>query len=56
MNLSAPKNVTWIVAVIAGVLGLLGHFMSIPFATANSFWLLAIGFVLLALATWMEGL
>ena len=28
MNLSAPKNLTWIIAVVLGVLGLLGNFVA----------------------------
>lgn len=56
MNLSAPKNVTWWVAVVVGVLGILGSFMAIPFVSANSFWFVGIGFVLLALATLLKGL
>ncbi len=56
MDLSAPKNVTWWIAVVLGVLGLLGHFAKIQFVTANDFWFLAVGFVLLALGTLLEGL
>jgi hypothetical protein len=56
MKLSAPKNVTWWVAVVVGVLGILGSFVAIPFVSANSFWLVGIGFVLLALATLLKGL
>ncbi len=56
MELSAPKTITWWVAVIAGVLGILGHFTKIQYVSANDFWFLAVGFVLLAIATAIEGL
>ncbi|MEP6894446.1 MAG: hypothetical protein ABI986_02445 [Chloroflexota bacterium] len=56
MKLSAPKNVTWIIAVVLGVLGLLGTFAKIPVASANAFWFVFIGFALLAVATFVEGL
>ena len=56
MRLSAPKNITWWIAVILGVLGILGSLTSIPFVSDNAFWFVAIGFVLLALATLLKGL
>ena len=55
MKLSAPKNVTWWVAVVLGVLGLLGSFMTIPVISGLSFWLLFLGFAVLAVATMIEG-
>jgi len=51
MKLSAPKNITWWIAVIIGVLGILGNYTTIQFVSANAFWFVAFGFVLLALAT-----
>lgn len=56
MKLSRPKNITWIIAVIAGVLGIIGSFVSIPIISEYSFWLVVIGFVLLALATYFKDL
>ena len=56
MKLSAPTQPVWLIAVIAGVLGLVGHFVSIPVVTPNQFFFLAGGFVLLTLATMMKGL
>ena len=56
MNLSAPKVTTWWLALVLGMLGLLGYFVVIPMVTANAFWLVAIAFVLLVLATLLEGL
>ncbi len=56
MNLSAPKNVTWWIAVVLGVLGILGHFAKLPFVTTYDFWFVVVGFVLLVLGTALEGL
>ena len=56
MKLNAPKNVTWWIAVVVGVLGILGKLFTIPFVSANAFWFAAVGFVLLALATYLKGL
>jgi len=56
MKLSAPKVTTWWVAVVAGVLGILGSFISIPFVSNYTFFLVAAGFVLLALATYLKDL
>jgi hypothetical protein len=56
MKLNAPKTITWWVAVIVGVLGILGKLVTITFITANAFWFVAAAFVLLALATFLKGL
>ena len=56
MKLSAPKVVTWWIAVILGVLGILGTYIALPVVSANAFWFVAAGFVLLALATYLKGL
>ena len=56
MKLSAPKNVTWWIAVVLGVLGFLGNFMAGTAIAGLSFWLLFLGFAILAVATFVEGL
>ena len=56
MRLSAPKTITWWVAVIVGVLGILGALIDIPFVSDNNFWFVVVGFVLLALATFLKDL
>ena len=56
MKLSKPKIVSWWIAVIAGVLGIVSRFIAIPFVSANSFWFVAFGFALLALATLFKDL
>ena len=56
MRLSAPKRVTWWIAVIIGGLGILSRFISIPFVGGYAFTFVAIGFILLVLATLLKGL
>jgi general stress protein CsbA len=54
MKLRAPKNITFYVAVILAVLGLISAvFKVVPTA---AFWLVLVGFVLLALGNLLEGL
>jgi general stress protein CsbA len=56
MNLSAPKNVTFYVAVVLGLLGLLGAIIPLGFVTSLSFWLVLVGFVVLAAGNLMSNL
>jgi hypothetical protein len=51
MRRNAPTQGIWVVAMILGVLGILGRFVTISYVTANSFWFVAIAFILLAFAT-----
>lgn len=54
MKLSPPKNITWFVALIAGVLGIIGYLGG--FFGTFAFWLLVIGFALLVFATLLKDL
>lgn len=56
MQLSEPKLVTWWIAVILGVLGILAFLVKIPVLSGFAFWLVALGFVILALGTYFKGL
>ncbi|MGA9532104.1 MAG: hypothetical protein WBR18_05260 [Anaerolineales bacterium] len=56
MRLSAPKVVTWWIAVGLGVLGLLGYTGTLAGLGEYSFWLVAAGLVLLMLATLLNDL
>ena len=56
MNLNGPKRLSWWMAlliwvgVIIGVLGIMAQFGVIAALASSAFWLLAIGFALLAIA------
>lgn len=57
MNLSAPKQVTFIVAVVIAILGLLGALVpTLPFLPAYAFWLVVLGFIVLVAGNMMEGM
>ncbi len=56
MKLTPPKTITFWIAVILGVLGFLGTQMSIPTVSANAFWFVFAGFLLLAIANLVKGL
>lgn len=55
MKLSAPKKLTFIIAVVLAVLGLVGK-LAIPVLAGYSVPALAIAFVLLALGCMLKGL
>jgi hypothetical protein len=51
MKLSAPRQITWLIAVVVGGLGILGNFASVPVVSPNAFWFVTGGFALLVVAT-----
>ncbi|MBX3004889.1 MAG: hypothetical protein KF821_03560 [Anaerolineales bacterium] len=53
--LSAPKEVTWVIAVIIGSLGILTQ-LGVLSVGISAFGLVLIGFVLLAIATAFKGI
>jgi hypothetical protein len=58
MKLSAPKVVTWWVALVAGGIGVLQHFrvVQLPGIAPYSSWLIIGAWALLVLATLLKGL
>ncbi len=56
MKLSAPKVVTWWIAILLGILGILGEALTIPVLSPLAFWLVLIGLLLLALGCVLKGL
>jgi hypothetical protein len=52
LHLSPPKNITWWVALILAVLGVIGYFVkSVPVLSQFSFWFVLASAVLLLIAT-----
>lgn len=56
MKLSAPKQISWLIALVLGVLGLIGALFTVPFLTNYAFWFVFVALVLLLVATFIEGL
>jgi len=56
MKLTPPKVITWWVALILGVLGLLGYWGQVTALSPYSFWLVTAGLVLLVVATLIKDL
>ncbi len=54
MKLNAPTQSLWLIAVIIGGLGILSYLIKIPSVSPYSFPLLAIGFILLVIATLLK--
>ena len=55
LSLNAPKQIVFIIAVVLAVLALLGALISLPVISAYAFWILLIGFVVLAAGVMMKG-
>jgi hypothetical protein len=53
---SAPQQITWIIGLICGIAGIIGHYLNAPFITEHNYILLLIGFVALALGTTFKGI
>ena len=56
MQMSAPKLITWWIALLIGVIGIIATFVTIPVLSGLAFWLVVIALALLLLATIIEGL
>jgi len=51
MKLSAPKQITWIIALILGLLGILATLVPIPVISGIALWVVAVGLALMLIAT-----
>lgn len=48
---SSPKKITWIIGLILGVLGFIGHYTNVQILTEYNYLLLLAGFIVLAAGT-----
>lgn len=48
---SAPNQIVWVLALILGILGILGHYSQIDILSKYNYEMLLIGFILLAIGT-----
>jgi hypothetical protein len=56
MKLSPPKNGTWSLAVLLGLIGVLSYLVELPFASDYSFELVTTAFGLLVVGTLFKGI
>ena len=56
MKLNAPKLVTFWVAVVIGLIGLIAGIAPIPVVSPFAFWVVVLGFVILVLGNLLKGL
>ena len=56
MKLSAPKQITWWVAVALVVIGVIAQLVTIPVLTGLAFWIVAVAAVLLLVASFLPNL
>ncbi len=50
-NPSAPKKITWIIGLLLGILGIIGHYVHVQILSEYNYVLLLVGFVVLAVGT-----
>lgn len=48
---SSPKKITWIIGLIFGALGIIGHYADVQILSEHNYILLLIGFLVLAAGT-----
>ncbi len=53
---SSPNKITWIIALICGILGIVGHYVNVQILTEYNYVLLLAGFIILAVGTTLRGL
>ena len=56
MRLTPPKNMTFWISVLLGVLGFVGKILSVPVLAPFAFWLVFVGLVLVVLGLLLKGL
>lgn len=56
MRINPPKMITFWIALIVGVLGILGNFVAIPVVSGLAFWFVTVGFLLLVAGLLVKGL
>ena len=56
MKLNAPKQITWVIALVIAIVSLIGALVEIPVVTDYKFWLALVAAGLLLLATYFPGL
>lgn len=53
---SAPNKIVWIIGLICGILGIIGHYFNVQILTEHNYTLLLVGFIALAVGTSFKGI
>lgn len=56
MRLSAPKQVTFLIAIILAILAVVANLVVIPAISGFAFWILVIAFIVLAVGNMVDGI
>jgi hypothetical protein len=48
---SSPKKITWIIGLLLGILGIVGHYAHVEILSEYNYLLLLVGFIVLAAGT-----
>jgi hypothetical protein len=48
---STPKKITWVIGMLCGILGIIGHYAHVQILSEYNYVLLLIGFIVLAVGT-----
>jgi hypothetical protein len=48
---SSPKKITWIIGIVCGILGIIGHYVNVQVLSEYNYILLLVGFIVLAVGT-----
>jgi len=56
LNLSQPKEMTFVISLVIAVLTLLGQIVPLPFFTAYGYGLLLIAYIILALGVYLDNM
>ncbi len=56
MSPSTPKKITWILGLLLGTLGIIGHYANVDILTEYNYILLLAGFIILVAGTSFRGL
>ncbi|MCJ7772551.1 MAG: hypothetical protein MUP22_05395 [Desulfobacterales bacterium] len=55
MKLTPPTKNVFLLSTVVAAVGLVAKFVAVPFVSANAFWFVVVGFVLLWLGNAMKG-
>lgn len=55
MRLNAPKKFVWFLTLILAIISIIATFVAIPVVTGITYWIMAVAWLLLFLATALKG-